>query len=91
MNTKRLAILAPAILLAGCASYYSASSGMLDEADFGEANRQTYAAMVVNPDPVYTEPMVTSAESAADAAERYRNGAVLQPQAEDTTSIGGDD
>jgi hypothetical protein len=76
-------------LLAGCASTHSTSSGLIDPEDFGEANRQTFGAMVVNPDPVYTEPMETSAESAAAAAERVRNRTVIQPEAEDTTSVSG--
>lgn len=91
MNTKHFA--APAallsgLLLAGCASTYSASTGMIDQEAFGEANRQTFGAMVVNPDPVYTEPMETSAERAAAAVERYRDGNVIEPEAEDTTSLG---
>lgn len=91
MNTKAIAALALGTCLAGCASYYSPAAGVIDPEDFGEANRQTFTAMVVNPDPVYTEPMVTSAEQSSDAAQRYRDGQVIQPQGEDTTSIGGDD
>lgn len=90
MNIDRLATpaaLLSGLLLAGCASTYSASAGVIDQEAFGEANRQTFSAMVVNPNPVYTEPMETSAEHAADAAERYRSGNVLEPEAEDTTSI----
>ena len=41
---------------------------------------ETYAAMIVNPDPQYLEPMSTSAEHAADAAERYRTDTVKQPE-----------
>ncbi|WP_202131750.1 hypothetical protein [Aurantiacibacter rhizosphaerae] len=90
MNIKPLATLTlSASLLAGCASTYSAQSGILDPEDFGEANRQTYAAMIVNPDPVYTEPMETSAQSAADAVERVREREVIVTTAEDTTSISG--
>lgn len=90
MNTKHTAILlAGASLLAGCASTYSAQSGIIDPEDFGEANRQTFAAMIVNPDPVYVGPMETSAESTAAAVERVRERTVVQPQAEDTTSVSG--
>ena len=78
-----------ASFLAGCASTYSAQSGFIDPEDFGEANRQTYAAMIVNPDPVYTEPMESSAQSAADAVERVRERNVLTTEAEDTTSLSG--
>jgi ABC-type sugar transport system substrate-binding protein len=84
MNSDRLMkatlALGGALALGACASTYSASAGPIDSADFGEANRQTYAAMIVNPDPQYTEPMRTSAEQAADAAERYRDGEVKQPE-----------
>ncbi|WP_340587345.1 hypothetical protein [Erythrobacter alti] len=90
MNIKKgsIAVCAASVLLAGCASTYSAKSGFFDPEDFGEANRQTFAAQVVNPDPVYTKPIETSAESAAAAAERVRTRTVIQPQAEGTTSIG---
>ncbi|HSG55026.1 MAG TPA: hypothetical protein VLA45_06185 [Paracoccaceae bacterium] len=73
-------LLAAPLLLAGCAATHSASVGEIDPADFGEANRQTYAAMIINPDPQYSEPMSTSAEHAADAAERYRTDSVKQPE-----------
>ena len=90
MNIKPVASLAlGASLLAGCASTYSAQSGIIDPEDFGEANRQTYAAMIVNPDPVYTEPMETSAEAAADAVECVRERNVIVTDAEDTTSVSG--
>ncbi|WP_338243557.1 hypothetical protein [Aurantiacibacter hainanensis] len=90
MNIKHTAtLLLCGSLLAGCASTYSAQSGILDPEAFGEANRQTYAAMIINPDPVYAEPMETSADSAAAAVERVRTRTVIQPEAEDTTSIGG--
>lgn len=73
------------LALSGCASTYSARSGEIDPADFGEANRQTYAAMIVNPDPQYTGPMASSAEQAAAAAERYREDEVKQPDAPSST------
>lgn len=74
------------IALGGCASTYSASAGPIDSEDFGEANRQTYAAMIINPDPQYSEPMRTSAEQASDAAERYREGEVKQPERVSSTA-----
>ncbi len=89
MNIKGY-IAVPALLaLGGCANYWSADSGMLDSADFGEANRQTYAAMIVDPDPQYDEPLESSADKAAQAVERYREGTVKAPTAEDTTSVSG--
>ncbi|KLI64399.1 hypothetical protein AAV99_01935 [Aurantiacibacter marinus] len=76
------------VMLAGCASTYSAKMGVIDPDEFGEANRQTFAAQVVNPDPQYDKPIETSAESAAAAAERVRTRTVVQPVGEDTTSTG---
>lgn len=91
MSSDRIAcILAGALALAGCADQYSMKAGEIDSADFGEANRQTYAAMVIDPDPQYDEPLATSAEHAADAVERYRTDKVKQPETISTTSgIGG--
>lgn len=74
------------LALAGCAQTHTGELETIDPADFGEANRQTYAAMVIDPDPQYDEPLATSAEHAADAAERYRNDAVKQPDSIRTTS-----
>lgn len=80
MGIGAVALLLGGLALGGCASTYSARSGQIDPAGFGEANRQTYAAMIVNPEPQYTEPMATSAEHAAAAAERYREDEVKQPE-----------
>jgi hypothetical protein len=43
-------------------------------------------AQVIDPDPIYDEPMVGSGEHAADAVERYREGTVTEPQGVSTTS-----
>ena len=81
MNSKRLAcVLAVPLLLAGCAKDYSTKMGTIDPADFGEANRQTYAAMIIDPDPQYETPMATSGEHAAAAVERYATDKVKQPE-----------
>ena len=76
------------LFLAGCSSIPSLYEEPGD-AKFGEANRQTMMAQVINPDPVYTEPMTTSGEHAADAVERYRNDAVKEPETISTTSGAG--
>lgn len=90
MNIKIASTLAfAALCVSGCASTYSVSEGEIDPDDFGEANRQTYAAMIVNPDPVYTEPLESTAEAAADAVERVRERRVEESRAEDTTSAPG--
>lgn len=78
--------LAVSPLLAGCATYNSVAAGELDPEDFGEANRQTYAAMIVNPDPQYDTELEGNGEQAANAAERYREGQVKRPERVSTTS-----
>lgn len=55
------------------------------DASFGEANRQTMMAQVVNPDPEYDGEMATSGDHAAQAVERYRTDAVKQPDTISTT------
>ena len=54
--------------------------------NFGEANRQTMMAQVIDPDPHYdTAIPETSGDHAADAVERYREGKVKQPERMTTT------
>ena len=82
MNSDRnrlapVALLALGVSLAGCQTNWHEELGA---AEFGEPNRQTYAAMIINPDPIYDEPLATSAEKASDAVERYRNDSVKQPE-----------
>lgn len=55
--------------------------------NFGEANRQTMMAQVIDPDPQYdTAVPGTSADHAADAVERYRTDKVKQPERIQTSS-----
>jgi hypothetical protein len=90
MNSRLLPIaIIASLALAGCAQTHTGSLEVIDPADFGEANRQTYAAMVVDPDPQYDGPMEGSAEHAADAIERYREGNVEEPESVRTTSGSG--
>ncbi|MDJ0641790.1 MAG: hypothetical protein QNJ15_03145 [Erythrobacter sp.] len=72
-------------LLGGCATYHSTAAGKLDPEDFGEANRQTFAAMIVNPDPEYDTEMTGNAEQGTDAVERVREGTVKRPVRVSTT------
>ena len=81
MNSRLILVaVAGSLALAGCAQTHTGKLDPIDPADFGEANRQTYAAMVIDPDPQYDEPLATSAEHASDAIERYRTDAVKQPE-----------
>jgi hypothetical protein len=87
MNCKGvLAVVTGALALSACAQHHSARSGHIDPADFGEANRQTMLAQVVDPYPVYDEPLATSGEHAQQAAERYRTDRVKQPPTIRTSS-----
>jgi hypothetical protein len=88
MNSKAAiaGLLGGALLLAGCAEEFSARVGKLDARDFGEANRQTYAAMIIDPDPQYASPLQSSGEHAAAAVERYRKDAVKKPERTSSTA-----
>jgi hypothetical protein len=83
-RTRRLAAFVLLSLLAGCASVPPITEQPGD-APFGEANRQTMMAQVVNPEPVYDEPMITSGEHAQQAVERYATDTVKQPESVTTT------
>ena len=80
MPTDRRFLLALAALplLAGCEQ--GMFEGSRPASTFGEANRQTMMAQVIDPDPQYEylEPE-TSGARAAKAIERYRNDAVKKP------------
>lgn len=55
---------------------------------FGEATRQTFAAQVIDPNPVYEEPYaIGNGAKAAAAVERYRTDKVKQPVAQRTNSL----
>jgi len=84
-RARRIACLALLPLAASCASVPSLYEEP-DDAKFGEANRQTMMAQVIDPDPVYDEPMVSSGAHAAGAVERYRTDTVKQPESVSTTT-----
>ena len=74
-----LSAIGTAMLLGGCSVSEKELVGF-QEPGWGEANRQTLAAQVIDPDPQYdTAIPPTSAKSAVDAVERHANGAVEQP------------
>jgi len=91
MNIDRTGwlLLAAVPLLAGCA--YDQMGLGKPKSTFGEANRQTMMAQVVDPDPQYEflDPD-TSGDHAAQAIERYRTDAVKQPErVRSTAKVGG--
>lgn len=74
------------IFVAGCAA--TGGGGRLAQRDnWGEANRQTMAAQIIDPAPVYDAPMTTSGTQVAGALERYRTGQVKQPERQKTSKI----
>ena len=83
-STAMCALVAAA--LGGCA--HDPFANRLAGDNFGEANRQTFAAQVIDPDPQY-ETLVpeTSADHAAQAAERYRKDQVKQPDQVRTSDL----
>ncbi len=92
MNIERtcgIALASAALLLSGCEHKIGTPP---DAAVFGEPNRQTMMAQVIDPDPQYDEATApSSAEHAAQAVERYRNDKVKKPDRVRTTqgSSGG--
>ncbi len=83
--------LGPLALLAlgGCATTGGMQLGMQQADSFGEANRQTFAAQVIDPAPTYDEPLPGgNGDKAAQAIERYRTDKVKQPEGQRITEIG---
>ena len=74
-------------MVAGCASVPSILEQPGDSR-FGEANRQTMMAQVIDPDPVYEEPVTGNGDQAQKAVERYRTDGVKQPDSIRTTDAG---
>lgn len=84
MPTKHLTVLASLALLAGCATDGSSMAGV--DTTWGEANRQTFAAQVIDPNPQYdTAVAQSSGDHAAQAIDRYRKDTVKKPDRIETT------
>ena len=91
MNSRhtRFAAIAIALpLLAGCASTMPSLLEEPGDSQFGEANRQTMMAQVIDPDPAYEGPATSSGDHAADAIERYNTDKVKEPDSIRTTNVG---
>ena len=90
MPTKRTAAALAFGLLAGLAGCTSSGELKLGAADnWGAANRQTFAAQIINPSPEYTEPFAPgSGAQAAKAIERYLTDKVKQPERQSLSNIG---
>ena len=86
MNIKPLvAAVAATLALSACAVADKELMGYQDPT-WGEANRATMAAQVINPNPEYdTAVPATSAQNAVNAIDRYREGKVEQPDRQSTT------
>jgi hypothetical protein len=87
MNSDRrlrsLVVVGGLMLLAGCEHSLTEPK---DAASFGEPNRQTMLAQVIDPDPQYdTATPPSSGEHAAQAIERYRTDKVKKPERIRTT------
>ena len=90
MRTERLlatALLASSLMLGACAdqSIYERPG----DSQFGEANNQTMAAQIIDPDPHYdTLVPVSSGEHAATAVKAYREDKVPEPTTGTSSSSG---
>ncbi|WIW90619.1 hypothetical protein K3M67_16195 (plasmid) [Sphingobium sp. V4] len=77
---RLLLMIGSACALSACAEPHGGVPYMGGPTNFGEANRQTMAAQVVNPLPVYDTPLPeTSGEHAEQAITRYRTDKVKRP------------
>jgi type IV pilus biogenesis protein CpaD/CtpE len=90
MNIKTVFAAVALLSLAACVEQDLKSMPYMGGPDnFGEANKQTMAAQVIDPSPVYLNPVpVSSGEHAAQAVERYREDKVKQPDRVATTDAG---
>ena len=85
---RRAVVLAGLVVISSACTHADREFVGMQDPGFGDANRATFAAMVINPDPQYDNPIPpTSAEHAAQAIERYRNDNVKQPERIDTTTV----
>lgn len=89
MRSRFLAFGAAALTLAACQHAPDGQPYMGGPDNFGEANRQTLAAQVIDPAPVYNTGIpLTHGEHAGQAVERYRRDRVKVPDRVKTTDAG---
>ncbi|HEX7750948.1 MAG TPA: hypothetical protein VF440_00955 [Novosphingobium sp.] len=88
-STRAAAALGGALLLSACnADGEHPAIGWPDR--MGEATRQTLAAQIIDPDPVYdTAVGASSGEHAAQAVTRYRTDKVKKPERLQTSTLSG--
>jgi type IV pilus biogenesis protein CpaD/CtpE len=91
MRTRLFIPVAVAALaaLSGCATDGPNGMAYMGGPDnFGEANRQTYAAQIIDPAPVYdTAVAESSGDHAAQAIDRYRTDKVKKPERINTSNV----
>lgn len=88
MLTKIL-IVGSAFALTACQTAPNGQPHLGGPDNFGEAYRQTIAAQIIDPAPIYDTPTPeTHAEHAAQAVERYRTDKVKLPDRVKTTDAG---
>ncbi|QUL38122.1 hypothetical protein [Erythrobacter sp. JK5] len=92
MNSRQIFVGAALLVgLSGCATADKELLGFQDPT-WGDANRATMAAQVINPNPEYdTRIPETTATNAVRAIDRYRDGQVEQPDRVSTTAATTDD
>ena len=90
MRFELMRMAATAALVFGAAACTSPGDLKMGQADnWGEANRQTFAAQIINPSPEYdTAVAPSSGEHAAQAVERYRTDKVKQPVHQSLSKVG---
>lgn len=76
INHRIWSVAAATICLSACTA---------NDTGLGNAVRTNYAAQIVDPEPEYSETMVTDGNQSAGAQERYRNGSVKKPVGVKTT------
>ncbi len=84
-NRHLALVLLPVLALAGCAGE---DMGLKSAGNFGEANRQTFAAQVIDPAPEYDTPQAAGdGQHTAKAIDRYNADQVKKPDRTSTSAL----